>query len=63
MQTLARRRREYCDMVPEYYAIPNQERSEDELGALRQVLIINTNHARVRAVLAVGGLQCGGTAW
>ncbi|KAG2494525.1 hypothetical protein HYH03_007292 [Edaphochlamys debaryana] len=35
--TLARRRREYADMVPEYYAIPDSERSEDEQAAFRQV--------------------------
>lgn len=35
--TLARRRREYADMVPEFYDIPNSERSEDEQAALRQV--------------------------
>lgn len=35
--TLARRRREYADMVPEYYDVPHEERSEDELAAYRQV--------------------------
>ena len=34
---LARKRREYADMVPEFYDIANSERTEDEVGALRQV--------------------------
>jgi hypothetical protein len=34
---LLRKRREYADMVPEFYDIENSERSEDEIGALRQV--------------------------
>jgi hypothetical protein len=34
---LARKRREYADMVPQHYSIANSERSEDEIGALRQV--------------------------
>ncbi|MEW5308810.1 MAG: hypothetical protein WDW38_000741 [Sanguina aurantia] len=38
-QTLARRRREYTEMVPEYYDIENSERTEDELSALRQVIV------------------------
>ncbi|GIL47609.1 hypothetical protein Vafri_4393 [Volvox africanus] len=38
-QTLERRRREYADMVPEYYDIPHEERSEDEIAAYRQVLV------------------------
>ncbi len=33
---LERKRREYRDMVPDYYDIA--DRSADELGALRQVL-------------------------
>lgn len=37
--TLARRRREYADMVPEYYDVPHEERSEDELAAYRQVAV------------------------
>ncbi|KAG2452579.1 hypothetical protein HYH02_002816 [Chlamydomonas schloesseri] len=37
--TLARRRREYADMVPEYYDIPHEERSEDEVAAYRQVAV------------------------
>jgi hypothetical protein len=36
-QALARKRREYAEMVPEFYDIANSERSEDEIGALRQV--------------------------
>lgn len=38
-QTLARKRREYQEMVPEYYDIANCERSEEEVGALRQVSV------------------------
>ncbi|KAK9804775.1 hypothetical protein WJX72_004752 [[Myrmecia] bisecta] len=38
-QILQRKRREYRDMVPEFYDIANSERSEDELGALRQVAV------------------------
>ena len=34
---LLRKRREYAEMVPEFYDIANSERSEDEIGALRQV--------------------------
>lgn len=34
---LARKRREYQDMVPEFYDIENSQRTEDEIGALRQV--------------------------
>jgi hypothetical protein len=34
---LARKRREYLDMVPEFYDIENSQRTEDEIGALRQV--------------------------
>lgn len=34
---LARKRREYQDMVPEFYDVENTTRTEDELGALRQV--------------------------
>lgn len=36
-QQLARKRREYLDMVPEFYDIENSQRTEDEIGALRQV--------------------------
>lgn len=36
-QVLARKRREYLDMVPEFYDVENSERTEDEIGALRQV--------------------------
>jgi hypothetical protein len=36
-QVLARKRREYLDMVPEFYDVDNSERTEDEIGALRQV--------------------------
>jgi hypothetical protein len=35
--TLTRKRQEYMEMVPQYYDIPTQERSEDEVAALRQV--------------------------
>ena len=38
-QILARKRREYRDMVPEYYDIANNDRSEEEVGALRQVSV------------------------
>lgn len=38
-QILARKRREYQDMVPEYYDIANNNRSEEEVGALRQVSV------------------------
>lgn len=38
-QILARKRREYRDMVPEYYDIANNDRSEEEMGALRQVSV------------------------
>eukprot|EP00877_Chromochloris_zofingiensis_P012395 jgi/Chrzof1/7409/Cz02g22070.t1 len=38
-QALARKRHEYLDMVPEFYDISNCERSEDEVGALRQVSV------------------------
>lgn len=38
-QILARKRREYRDMVPEYYDIANGDRSEEEMGALRQVIV------------------------
>ena len=38
-QVLARKRQEYRDMVPEYYDIASSERSEDDLGALRQVAV------------------------
>lgn len=38
-QTLQRKRREYQDMVPEFYDIANSERSEEEVGALRQVSV------------------------
>ncbi|GAX82630.1 hypothetical protein CEUSTIGMA_g10056.t1 [Chlamydomonas eustigma] len=37
--TLGRKRQEYYDMVPTYYDISNSERSEEELGALRQVIL------------------------
>lgn len=36
-QVLARKRREYSDLVAEFYAIENSARSEEEIGALRQV--------------------------
>jgi hypothetical protein len=36
-QQLARKRREFLDMVPEFYDIENSQRTEDEIGALRQV--------------------------
>lgn len=36
-QVLARKRREYLDMVPEFYDIENSQRTEEEIGALRQV--------------------------
>ncbi|GMH40299.1 hypothetical protein BSKO_08203 [Bryopsis sp. KO-2023] len=36
---LARKRKEYLNMVPEYYDIANNQRSEEELGALRQVAV------------------------
>jgi len=38
-QVLLRKRREYAEMVPEFYEIANSERSEDEIGALRQVSV------------------------
>lgn len=38
-QVLARKRREYTDMVPEFYDVENSQRSEDEIGALRQVSV------------------------
>jgi len=37
-QILERKRREYRDLVPEYYDIEAAERSEDDNSALRQVL-------------------------
>ncbi|KAF6259561.1 rab-GTPase-TBC domain-containing protein [Scenedesmus sp. NREL 46B-D3] len=36
---LARKRREYLDMVPEFYDIENNQRTEEEVGALRQPAI------------------------
>ena len=36
---LARKRREYAEMVPGLYDIANSERSPDEVGALRQVAV------------------------
>lgn len=39
VQALARKRREYTEMVPEFYDIANSERSEEEVGALRQVSV------------------------
>jgi hypothetical protein len=36
-QILERKRREYRDLVPEYYDIEAAERSEDDACALRQV--------------------------
>ncbi|EIE19077.1 RabGAP/TBC protein [Coccomyxa subellipsoidea C-169] len=38
-QILERKRREYRDMVPEYYDIEAAERSEDDNCALRQVIV------------------------
>eukprot|EP00891_Asterochloris_glomerata_P001979 jgi/Astpho2/1979/e_gw1.00038.107.1_t len=38
-QILARKRQEYRDMVPEYYDVAMSSRSEDEVGALRQVAV------------------------
>ncbi len=38
-QILERKRREYRDMVPEYYDIEAAERSEDDNCALRQVIL------------------------
>lgn len=38
-QVLARKRREYLDMVPEFYDIENSQRTEEEIGALRQVSV------------------------
>lgn len=35
--TLARKRAEYTEMLPQYYDIPASERSEEEQAALRQV--------------------------
>lgn len=34
---LARKRREYRDMVAEFYDVENEQRTEDEISALRQV--------------------------
>lgn len=53
-QVLLRKRREYAEMVPEFYDIANTERSEDEIGALRQVRLSG-------AVCCGGGL--GRLAW
>eukprot|EP00775_Hariotina_reticulata_P005089 gene5089-5330_t len=36
---LARKRREYMDMVAEFYDVENSQRTEDEIGALRQVSV------------------------
>jgi Rab-GTPase-TBC domain len=36
---IARKRSEYRDMVPKYYESAAQERSADEVGALRQVAV------------------------
>lgn len=38
-QTLLRKRREYQEMVPQFYDISNSERSDEELSALRQVSV------------------------
>ena len=38
-QTLACKRREYCEMVPQSYEVEASERTEDELAALRQVCV------------------------
>lgn len=35
---LARKRQEYMDCVPQYYDIPDADRTEDEIVMLRQVL-------------------------
>ena len=35
---LARKRQEYMDCVPQYYDIPDSDRTEDEIVMLRQVL-------------------------
>eukprot|EP00798_Chlamydomonas_sp_ICE-L_P021939 gene21939-28985_t len=37
--TLARKRREYQEMIPEFYEIEDEERSEEEVAALRQVIV------------------------
>jgi hypothetical protein len=39
-QILERKRREYRDLVPEYYDIEATERSEDDNCALRQVCVL-----------------------
>mmetsp|Transcript_12651 Transcript_12651/g.27372 ORF Transcript_12651/g.27372 Transcript_12651/m.27372 type:complete len:433 (+) Transcript_12651:156-1454(+) len=37
--TLARKRLEYQEMVPQFYDVANSERTEEELAALRQVIV------------------------
>ncbi len=37
--TMSRKRAEYQEMVPQWYAVPNSERTEEELAALRQVQV------------------------
>ena len=34
-ETIERKRQEYAQMVPQFYHIPNSERSEEEVTALR----------------------------
>ena len=38
-QILARKRREYRDMVPQFYDVPDSERSDEEVVSLRQVCL------------------------
>lgn len=38
-QILARKRKEYRDMVPEYYDVSSNDRTSEEAGALRQVAV------------------------
>jgi len=37
--SMARKRAEYMEMVPQWYDVPNSERTEEELSALRQVQV------------------------
>jgi len=44
-QILARKRREYRDMVPQFYDIPDSERSDEEVVSLRQVCALDMTAA------------------
>ena len=46
-QMLARKRREYRDMVPQFYDVPDSERSDEEVVSLRQVRRPSADHHRL----------------